>query len=233
MGAAITGLAIVDLANPTTFTANATAGLGIEGSAAGGDTIVLGAASQSVTGGGTNEHIKATAANAGAAISGLGANSTLEITTGGAVTLNSATDVATVKLDAASMLMLNAMQFITAIGSTGNDTIQAGAANQTLSGGIGSDMLIGYSGGGDLFSDTAAGLNGDLLKSFLPSDTIDITNLARIGASLTAVTSGGNTKVTVVSGTAKSVFTIAGTWSQSGFQLHQDTTGTGTFITHS
>ena len=47
-------------------------------------------------------------------------------------TLNAATDVGTVKLDAASTLVLNGMQFITAIGSTGADTIEAGATNQTL-----------------------------------------------------------------------------------------------------
>ena len=42
--------------------------------------------------------------------------------------LNAATDVATVTLSAASSLLLNKMSFITAIGSGGNDTIQAGIA---------------------------------------------------------------------------------------------------------
>ena len=57
--------------------------------------------------GGPNETIKATAANVGASISGLGTNSTLQITNGGTVALNASTDVTTVKLSAASNLTLN------------------------------------------------------------------------------------------------------------------------------
>ena len=73
----------------------------ISGSSAGGDTITLGAPTQSVIAGGPNETIKATAANAGSAIS-VGANSTLQITNGGTIALNATTDVATVTLSAAS-----------------------------------------------------------------------------------------------------------------------------------
>ncbi len=116
MGAAITGINAVQLAATTTFTANTTAGLKISGSSTGGDTITLGAPTQSVIAGGANETIKATAANAGASISGLGANSTLQITNGGTIALNATTDVTTVKLSAASNLTLNGMQFITADG---------------------------------------------------------------------------------------------------------------------
>ena len=108
--------------------------------------------------------VKASAANAGASISGLGANSTLDITTGGTITLNANTDVTTVKLTSASTLMLNAMQFITAGGSSsGADTIQAGAIHQTLTAGGGVDTLTGFSGGDDIFSGTAAHLNGDTI----------------------------------------------------------------------
>ena len=110
MGAKITGINAVQLAATTNFTANTTAGLQISGSSTGGDTITLGAATQSVIAGGANETIKATAANAGASISGLGANSTLQITTGGTIALNAATDVTTVKLSAASTLTLNGMR---------------------------------------------------------------------------------------------------------------------------
>src|SRR5208283_1779809 len=101
-----TGVTAVQLAAPTNFTANALAGLKVSGSAAGGDTITLGASSQSVIAGGANEHVLVTAANAGALVHGLGANSTLEITTGGTVTLNQATSVATVLADAAIHLTL-------------------------------------------------------------------------------------------------------------------------------
>ncbi|HEY7578050.1 MAG TPA: hypothetical protein VH855_10675, partial [Acetobacteraceae bacterium] len=231
MGSKIAGINAVQLATTAKFSANATAGLQISGSSAGGDTITLGAPTQSVIAGGANETIKATAANAGAAISGLGANSTLQITSGGTIALNAATDVATVKLSAVSLLQLNQMSFITAIGSGGNDTIQAGGAHQTLTGGAGTDTLIGYSGGSDTFSDTAAHLNGDTIQGFVASDAIDLTNIAFAGATVTAVGSGANTKVTVASGLTRSVFTLTGSWAASGFHLASDG-AVGTILTH-
>ena len=126
MGANITGINAVQLATTTKFTANSTAGLQISGSSAGGDTITLGAPTQSVVAGGPKETVKASAANAGASVSGLGANSTLDISTSTIITiLNANTDVTTVKLTSASTLILNGMAFITADGSTGKDTIPA------------------------------------------------------------------------------------------------------------
>jgi hypothetical protein len=233
MGSKITGINAVQLATTTNFTANAAAaGLQISGSSAGGDTITLGTPTQSVIAGGPNETIKTTAVNAGALISGLGANSTLQITSGGTIALNAAADVATVKLSAASLLQLNQMSFITAIGSGGNDTIQAGGVHQTLTGGAGTDTLIGYSGGFDTFSDTAAHLNGDTIQGFVASDAIDLTNIAFSGATVTAVASGANTKVTVASGLTRSVFTLTGPWAASGFHLASDGAA-GTILTHS
>jgi hypothetical protein len=232
MGSKITGINAVQLGTTTTFTANTTAGLQISGSGAGGDTITLGAPTQSVIAGGPNETIKATAANAGASISGLGANSTLDITTGGTITLNAATDVSTVKLSAASNLTLNQMSFITATGSSGADTIQAGATYQTLTGGAGADTLIGFSGGFDTFSDTAAHLNGDTISDFVTGDTIDLTNLAYAATDkVTTAASGANTKVTVTAGTTKSTFTLTGSWSASGFNLASGG-ATGIILTH-
>jgi Ca2+-binding RTX toxin-like protein len=232
MGTKITGVNAVQLAATTTFTANTTAGLQISGSSTGGDTITLGAPTQSVIGGGPNETIKATAANAGASISGLGSNSTLDITNGGTITLNAATDVNTVKLSAKSTLMLNGMQFITATGSSGADKITAGGTGQTLTGGAGADTLTGYLGGGDIFKDTAAGLNGDTIAGFVASDTIDLTNLASAGATLTTAATGTNTtKVTVVSGATKSSFTMAGSFTSSGFVLTSDGAA-GTLLMH-
>ena len=148
----------------------------------------------------------------GASISGLGANSTLQITNGGTLALNALTDVTTVKLSAASNLTLNKMSFI-AVGSSGNDTITAGASNQTLTGGAGTDTLVGFAGGGDIFKDTAADLNSDTIQNFVVSDTIDLTNLAFVAGATTvttAVNAAGNTKVTVVSGATKSAFTLTG-----------------------
>jgi hypothetical protein len=237
MGAKVTGISTVQLATTTNFTANGTANLQIAGSASGGDTITLGAASQSVTSGGINEHVIASAANAGALVSGLGAGSQLEITTGGTVTLNSATGGSAaapllVKLDAATNLALSPMQFINVVGSSGNDTITAGATNQTLTGGSGTDILVGYAGGSDTFQDTAAGLTGDTLRNFVATDEIDITNLVPGTATLTATASGANTAVTVASGTTKASFVMAGSFTQAGFTVAADGTG-GTLITHS
>ena len=61
---------------------------------------------------------------------------------------------------------------------------------------------------------------------------IDITNLAFAGATLSTAASGANTKVTLISGSTKSVFTLAGSWSSSGFHLASDAVG-GTVLTHS
>ena len=55
MGSKITGMNAVQLATTTNFTANTTAGLQISGSSAGGDSITLRAATQSVISGGANE----------------------------------------------------------------------------------------------------------------------------------------------------------------------------------
>ena len=86
--------------------------------------------------------------------------------------------------------------------------------------------------GCDTFKDTAANLNGDTIKSFVTSDTIDFTNLAYAATDkVTTAASGANTKVTVTAGTTKSTFTLAGSWPSSGFHLASDG-ATGTFLTH-
>ncbi|HEY6434417.1 MAG TPA: calcium-binding protein, partial [Acetobacteraceae bacterium] len=232
MGASVSGIADVQLSDPTTLIANTISGMRIHGSIAGGDIITLGAADQSVVSGGANETVIVTAAQAGVLVSGLGANSTLEITGGGAATLNAATQVSSVVLKAATTLQLNGMQFIHAVGSTGADSITAGAVNQTLTGGSGADTLTGFTGGLDIFSDTALGLKGDTISNFVSSDQIHITNLASVGAVLTATANGANTSVSVTSGTTKTNFTMTGPFSQGGFTLASDG-GVGTLITHS
>jgi hypothetical protein len=237
MGSAITGIDDVTLTASTSFAANGTAGLQIAGSASGADTIRLNAPGQSVISGGPNEHITATAADAGGKIANLGAGSEFEITSGGTITLNAATGGTaaaplTIQLDAATNLTLSPMQFITALGSAANDVITAAATDQTLAGQAGSDRLIGYAGGGDRFQGTAAGLNADTISNFLPTDQIDITNLASAGAALTATASGSNTAVTVASGSSETNFLLAGSFAQSGFTVASDGAA-GTLITYS
>ena len=164
-------------------------------------------------------------------MSGLGANSTLEIITAGKVKLNAATSVTQVKMDAIGQLTLNGMQFITAIGGSTGDTILAGGANQTLTSLQGGDTLVGYAGGGDIFSATPAGLSSDLIRNFTSTDTIDITNLACTGATLKSAISGGNTGLLLTSGVTSTRFMLAGSFAANGFRLASDGMG-GTLITH-
>lgn len=235
LGGNITGFGTLALTQPAgamILQANAMSGLQIIGSAIGGDTITLGAASQSVIGGGPNEHVEATSAFAGAAVSGLGAGSELEITTGGTVTLNAATGGSVtapliVKLDQASQLTLGPMQFITAQGSTGTDTIIAGAANQVLTGGGGGDTLVGYTGGDDIFRDTAGNLTSSTIRNFLPSDSIDLINVAAAHARVSY--NAGTGVLSVTDGYHIAAITLAGSFSAGGFSLGSDG-GSGTSV---
>ena len=219
MGTKITGINAVQLAGTTAFTANTTAGLKISGSSSGGDTITLAAPTQSVIAGGLNETVRATAANAGASVSGLGANSTLQITSEAPSRL---TPGPTSHGEAERCEDADAERDAVHHGDRERryDTIQAGASYQTLTGGAGTDTLIGFSGGSDMFRDTAANLNGDAISGFVASDKINFTNLVFAAATVTAAVSGANTKVMVASGPTKSTFTMAGTWSSLGFSLH-------------
>lgn len=236
MGGTVTGISDVQLAAQTTFTANGTAGMQIAGSSGGGDLITLGAPGQSVTSGGTGERVFVSALDAGAQVSGLGIGSKLEITSGGSVTLNAATggsagDLLTVKLNAATNLTLSPVQFIHAVGGNGGDTITAAAAGQTLSGGGGTDTLVGYAGGYDTFRNSVAALEGVTIGDFLPTDQIDIRNLNPAGATLTATASQADTAVSIVSGAVKAGFLMTGSFGQSGFALASDGAG-GTIVTH-
>ncbi len=198
----------------------------------GSDTVYLGAGEKLITGSGNNT-IHVTAASASDSITaGTGTNA-LVVDGGGSVTLGAKiTGISTVSLSSATNLKLNAMGFITATGSAGIDTITAGGAHQTLTGGLGADTLVGNTAGYDTFSDTAAGLSGDLLRGFIASDRIDITDIAYAGAHLTAAASGANTQVTLAGGGGSSTFLMQGHFSASGFALAGDG-HSGTYITHS
>jgi len=82
----------------------------------GSDTVVLGSATETVNGDGGGALVQATAAFAGALVSGTAAGqTTLEIIGGGTAALNADTTHATVQLDAATNLTLSKMSFITAV----------------------------------------------------------------------------------------------------------------------
>jgi hypothetical protein len=224
--------------------------------ASGSDTVIVGSDRETVNGKGGSNVFQVNAETIGARISGGGGKSELLITGGNSPTGDNKgddektgddkagdggnnivmghniTDVATVKLDAATSLRLNGIGFLHAVGSDGADTIKAGGINQTLSGGKGADTLAGFTAGSDTFLDTAAGLNGDTIQRFVISDRIDITDLGFAAAQLTAVATAGNTMVTLSSGATTTAFTLTGTFSADGFKLATDGAA-GTLLTHS
>jgi Ca2+-binding RTX toxin-like protein len=192
----------------------------------GNDRVTLGSAAEMVNGGGGTALVQAATGTAGALINGSSGATTLEITNGGAATLNAATTDVTVRLDAATNLKLSKMGFVAAIGSAGNDTITAEAANQTLTGGAGADTLIGYSAFGDDFSDTSAGLNGDTITRFGGSDVIDLTDLTATKAKPLAYVGTKTFGVlTATDGTHTAKIHFAGSYTAANFQLDSDSLG--------
>lgn len=233
MGASISGVGLVridDIAGPgTTFTANKTAGLVIDGGS-GADTIILGAATQSVVAGSGTTLIEGTIKDAGASItsSRFGAT-TLDLTTSGTGTLNAGDTDLFVTVTSGTNLQLSKMGFIRVDGSSGHDALTAMAANQTLVGGA-HDTLIGFSGYGDLFTGTAAGLNGDIIGNFGGTDLIDLTdiNSSRVHA-LHWTTSGTGGKLSISDGTNSAVIDFSDTYSASNFTFSSDG-AVGTYI---
>ena len=148
---------------------------------------------------------------------------TVDVLGSGAAKLNGADTDLTVLLTQATTLTLSQMSFITAIGSTGNDTIVAQAANQTLTGGDGADTLIGAAATEDTFLDSAAGLNGDTIEGFAGSDVIDITDLAPgAGLSLNYTQSGSVGTLVVSEGGQSSTMILPGSFTQGDFTTRSD-----------
>ncbi|HEX2939776.1 MAG TPA: hypothetical protein VHO91_01930, partial [Rhodopila sp.] len=197
----------------------------------GSDTVILGSAAESVHAGGGTALVQATAAFAGAVVTGgtIG-TTTLEITNGGSAALSGADTYLTVRLDAATHLSLGGAQFVTAVGSSSGDTLVAGGSNQTLTGGAGADTLIGYAGYGDRFVDTSSGLNGDTIVNFGGNDTIDITDLAigQLGAPVIG-TSGSTTTLGLSDGVHGVTIALSGAYSAGSFTFGNDGLG-GTAI---
>ena len=228
MGANVQGIQKVFLdggAGGSRFTANATAGMVIQ---AGTDnaTVSVGATSQKVVSGSGALSVLATSANAGALIQG-NDRTTLEITTGGTVTLNGGDAHLIVQLDTATNLRLGTMAFITATGSkAGHDTITAGGYNQTLKSIGGNDTLVGSSSFGDTFVGTVLGLQGDVIKNFGGSDVIDITDLSFSG--LKSVSYNGSSGVLSAADKTQSLkLIIGGGYSSASFlQVNDGHNGT-------
>ncbi len=238
MGASIRNVAAVTLTNAAkgtvqpdyVFRANTIAGLLIRASS-GNDTITVGHATQRVLATGGNTVVRATAALGGVAVEGGTGDSRLEITNGGTVTLAETTNHVTVKLNAASMLNLNKMAFITAVGSTGADTIQAGTAGQVVTGGAGADTLVSATGFGTVFRDDSAGLTGDTIKGFGGADSITITDLIGGSALLGYVGTSTNGTLSVTDGVHAASIKMVGNFALGLFHLADDGHG-GSRITY-
>ncbi len=199
------------------FTANALRGLVIAASS-GNDTISVGDASQQVIAGAGNDTVLASAATAGALVTGNG-TTILRIGGGGTATLNAATGGVNVVLGQATNLTLSAMSGVTATGSAGADTITALASGQTLISQSGQDQLVGAQTGGDTFQGTASGLNGDTLQNFAASgDVIDITDLVDgTGTHLSYVGNATGGVLTATDGTRTARINLTGVFAASGF----------------
>ncbi len=223
LGANITNIASLTLQAASAaynVTVNTIANLAITGSGA-ADTITVGAKTQSVNANGGAVHVDATAKNAGAKISGA-AGAVLEITTPGTITLNSGDSDLTVQLDKAGTLTLNKASFISATAQAAASTLNAAATGQTLSSVAGGDSLVGYSGFGDTFSGTSAGLNTDMITNFGGSDVIDVTDL--IFGALKDSYSGNATQgtLTLSDGTHNLSITMEGSFTLSSFHFATD-----------
>jgi hypothetical protein len=149
---------------------------------------------------------------------------------GGSGTLAAADTHLSVYLTAAGTLTLSEAGFISATGSAGNDTIRAMAAGQTLTGGGGIDHLFGASATGDLFLDSAAGLNGDVIGGFAGSDAIDVTNIAASGATLGWVQGASQGTLSVSGSGTSTAIVLTGTFQASDFVTGVDGHG-GVLVT--
>jgi hypothetical protein len=230
MGDSLTGISSVRLLTAgNDFTANGQAGLTVIASS-GTDRITVGDGSQRVLTTGGNTAVVASAANAGVAIQAAadGGTTTLEITGAGTATLNAVDSGLTVRLDTAEVLNLGMFGFMTAIGTGGEDLIQAGAANQTLmTGGGAGDVLAGFAGFGDTFKGSSSELNGVTIRNFGGNEGIDITDLLPGPANYQF----NNGTITVTDGTHTAAITLEGSFNAGGFHLDPDTL-LGTVVTY-
>jgi uncharacterized repeat protein (TIGR03803 family) len=185
----------------------------------GTDTITLGSASETVIGRGGADTINVTPDTVGATINGGSGASVLVLTTGGTATMGAnITNIHKVTLKAAATFFANTLTGLTIVGSSGDDSIFAGGHGQTLTGGLGTDMLVGAPAGFDTFADTTANLNGDTIVNFAAmGDAIDITDMKAAGAIL-AFSDG---VLTVTNGAQQAMIALTGA-TPSGFVLGQD-----------
>jgi fibronectin-binding autotransporter adhesin len=153
-------------------------------------------------------------------------DSKLEFTGGSSGTLNAVDTKLTVQLDQASTLTLSLKGFLTADGSSGNDNIVALAAGQTLTGGLGIDLMTGAAATGDTFKDTSLGLTGDTIGDFAGTDVIDVTDLVPgTGLSLAYTQEAGQGILTLSEGVQSVTINLLGSFTSGQFTTSSDAHG--------
>jgi hypothetical protein len=207
----------------------------------GNDTVQVGSPQETVNLGTGNDTILVTSATIGTTIgNGTGTN-TLEVTGGGTMAMGSSiSDIANELLASAATpynFTANAISGLTVDDlNTGLDTVQAGGANQTLTGGgAGNLAMVGSSAGNDTFKNPSTLFNNDTIEGFGPNgDVIDLTDFSPTSVSLgftenTAMTAG---TLNVTDGIHSAAITLFGQFVAAGFHTAADSGGVGTAITY-
>ncbi len=198
--------------------------------ASGNDIVTVGDVRETVHGGSGTDQIFVTSATIGATIDGgSSGHSSLIVGGGGTMVMGSnITDIAAVSLSAASTpynFTANAISgLVVSDQSTGLDTLTAGGANQTLTGGAaGHETMVGSSAGSDTFKNTAALFNGDTIVGFgAANDVIDLTNLTFTGQTPQFVQNGSSGTLSITDGTHSAAITLFGQFAAAGFQAQSD-----------
>ena len=201
--------------------------------------VVVGSNLEVVNGGSGNDTIDVTASTIGATIDGgTSGQSLLVVSGGGTVNMGaSITRVATVDLALASSAYKFTANGIAGLVvddlSTHADTIAAGAAGQTLTGGAsGQETFVGFGSGVTTYKDTAPVINGDTINNFNPADKIDLAGLAfgpSTTVSYTPITANSGTLDVFVSSVLQAQVALFGQLAAASFTAHDDGAG-GTLI---
>jgi hypothetical protein len=200
--------------------------------ASGNDLVVVGGPSETVHGGSGNDQIEVTAATIGATIDGGTGQSTLDVLGGGAVTMGKTvtniSDVVLAQSTSAMSFIANATDGLAIDDSNRTaDSVTAGGANQTLTGGTGNVTFVAFSGGDTTIKDTAAALNGDTIANFYVTGTeIDLTDVSFANLRTPSFAGGA---LTVSDGTHTATMNLTGSPPAGTFVTLQDS-GTGTLV---
>jgi autotransporter passenger strand-loop-strand repeat protein len=222
----LAGKAVTGNTNPETITIHGSTDASMIVLGVGTDSVILGGDAETIKAGTGTALITGTAAMAGTLIDGNGpANTKFTITSAGDAVLNPGSRNLTVTLEYGGTLVLSAMGFVTADGSADAATIIAGASNQTLIGRGGTDLLVGYSGGGDNFLDTSADLSKVTIKNWTVGDVIHLTDMkfASVHETYSAGASSGT--LTLTDGTHTAAIKIAGNYALDNFAMSAGSPG--------